>query len=400
MEMKKAYRRLSTEEVIYQTNIVNQLPRGTLIEVHISDIHFGAFDPKTQYDILEEQFISKLYQFRFDILSIDGDLFDHKFMSNSDTVMYATIFINKLVERCREIGATLIMIAGTEYHDAKQLKLFYHYTQDPTVDVRIVEQVQFEYVKGAKILCIPELYNMGDEYYANYLYNQGYYDSVFMHGTYEGAVYQAKNQESGINSEFAPTFNMNNFVLCEGPMISGHVHTGGCFGGYFYYNGSPLRYHYGEENEKGFLIVFHNLDTQAHYVHLEPIYSFRYDTIEANDLISRDPQEIINYLDNLHNQGIHHIRLKITKVLSDSENANYTILKNYYRNSDYINILYNQKRSDQDRKIMQDLTEEYKNYSYLLDSSLDAYTKFVMYVNSQEDGDFINVEELKNILEE
>ena len=142
------------------------------------------------------------------------------------------------------------------------------------------------------------------------------------------------------------------------------------------------------------------MDTQAHYVHLEPIQSFRYDTIEANELISKDPQEVINYLDNLHNQGIDHIRLKITKVLSDNENANYTILKNYYRNSDYIDLLYNQKRSDQDRKVMQELTEEYENYSYLLDPSLDSYTKFVMYVNSQEDGDFINVEESKNILEE
>ena len=29
----------------------------------ISDIHFGAIDPKVEYQILEEQFISKLYQF-------------------------------------------------------------------------------------------------------------------------------------------------------------------------------------------------------------------------------------------------------------------------------------------------------------------------------------------------
>ena len=28
-----------------------------LISAHIADIHFGAFDPKTQFDILVEQFI-------------------------------------------------------------------------------------------------------------------------------------------------------------------------------------------------------------------------------------------------------------------------------------------------------------------------------------------------------
>ena len=56
-----------TPGIIYEDDILdNKLPKfikPTLIEVHIADIHFGAFDPSEQYKILKEQFISKLYDF-------------------------------------------------------------------------------------------------------------------------------------------------------------------------------------------------------------------------------------------------------------------------------------------------------------------------------------------------
>ena len=37
-----------------------QMKRGTSLQVHISDIHFGIMDPKTEYEILYEQFIRKI----------------------------------------------------------------------------------------------------------------------------------------------------------------------------------------------------------------------------------------------------------------------------------------------------------------------------------------------------
>ena len=94
---------------------LNNISRGTLTEIHIADIHFGAIDPKLQYNILKEQFIDKIVNVPFDILSINGDLFDHKFMSNSDVIMYACLFINNLVEICKNKNATFVMIAGTYF---------------------------------------------------------------------------------------------------------------------------------------------------------------------------------------------------------------------------------------------------------------------------------------------
>ena len=100
--------------------------RNQIIEIHIADLHFGAFNPKVQYQILQEQFLSKIETINdIDLISVDGDIFDHKVMSNSDVVLYASLFIDNLVSICRNKKATLILLHGTYSHDYDQLKLFY-----------------------------------------------------------------------------------------------------------------------------------------------------------------------------------------------------------------------------------------------------------------------------------
>ena len=126
------------------TNPCNNL----LIEIHIADIHFGAMDPKTEYDILKDQFINQIINLpKIDIISLDGDLFDHKMMANSDGIRYAVQFVNDLVNISRMKSATLVLLAGTLSHDSNMLKLFYHLLNDKTVDVRIVETIRFEFIK-------------------------------------------------------------------------------------------------------------------------------------------------------------------------------------------------------------------------------------------------------------
>lgn len=47
--------------------------RGQLIEIHLADLHFGAFNPKLQYQILMEQVYEKIMQLPvIDIISVDG----------------------------------------------------------------------------------------------------------------------------------------------------------------------------------------------------------------------------------------------------------------------------------------------------------------------------------------
>ena len=54
-------------------NLDDVYKRGTLISIHIADLHFGVkqISPKTEYDILDEQFFPIIENIYFDILSIN-----------------------------------------------------------------------------------------------------------------------------------------------------------------------------------------------------------------------------------------------------------------------------------------------------------------------------------------
>lgn len=373
---------------------MNLYNRGTLIEVHIADLHFGVIDPYTTYSILKEQFANKISGLNFDILSINGDIFDHKCMSNSDVVMYASLLIDELVSICRSKNATMLIIHGTKSHDADQLKLFYHYLYDRTVDVRIVEYMKFEYIKNARILCIPEEYGKPREYYTKFLFYSGCYDSVFMHGTAVGSVYGAVKED--LSSERYPVFDKQSFGSCRGPIIAGHVHDHGCFFDHLYYCSSPIRTRFGEEAAKGFIVLFHNLDTQQYYMHFEEITSFRYDTINIDDLSSSDPKYIINYLNKKREEGIDNIRLMVKGLSSD----NLAILKNYYRNNRNIKIEVKEEinKNNDSLNASEEVLNEYKQFDFLLDPTIPEYDKFVKYINICEGCEFITVDKLIELL--
>lgn len=394
--MKNPIRFISKEEQIYRLNSINNIYRKPLLEVHISDIHFGVIDPLYQYNILKDQFLNKIINIDFDLVSINGDLFDHKFMSNSDAVMYACLFINDLVELCKIKNATLILLHGTSSHDSNQLKLFYHYLQDSSIDIRIVEDIKFEYVKGAKILCIPELYGKDIEYYDKYL-NSCIYDSVFMHGMIKGAVIQ---NDSTSESYKAYTFDINDFQYCSGPIISGHVHVPNCFNKHFYYTGSPIYDRFGEEQQKGFLIVLHNLETHNYYVQLEPIYSKKYITINLNHLLKEDPKRIIDFIEQEQlKEDIGYIRIEFDKNdFTDLELSNLEIIKKYYKSDSAIKIKHENHRNKQILKANEEILEKYKEYDYILDKSLDEHDILCRYINTNMKYEYITVEELKAIL--
>lgn len=365
--------------------------RGIFLEAHISDLHFGVMDPSIQYNILKEQFIDKIANLNLNIISINGDIFDHKFMSNSDVIMYAMKFINDLVTLCKLKRITLIIIHGTQYHDAGQLKLFYNYTTDPNLDIRIVETVRFENVNGKRILCIPEMYNMGDAYYSNYLYDD-LYDAVYMHGTFEKAIY-GKNEED-LNSDREPVFSMNNFINCAGPIISGHVHKAGCFNNHFYYTGSPYRWCFGEEEPKGFIILMHDLDNRYYNIHFEEIKSFRYDTINLDHMLQSDPKDIIDYINSKKSQGIDHIRLEIT-----DEYDRISILKDFFKTDNSVVIKYDAKQRQE--KIEQEkLREKYKQYDYIIDPNLSEHEILTRYINQNMGYVYITTDELIKLLQE
>lgn len=370
-----------------------------LISIAISDLHFGALDPQYQYETLKAQFINKIKIVPFDVLYINGDIFDRKFMGNSDAIMYASLFIDECVCICRNNGATLVLLYGTESHDSDQYKIFYHYLSDTSIDIRIVENTRFEYIKGQRVLCIPEEYGMGEEYYNKFLKHSGIYDIVIMHGMLRGVVYE--DNSSGLDSKRAPTFDIDDFSNCRGYILSGHVHTPGVYGGYFYYSGSPLRWRHGEEENKGYLVVLSNLATAQHYVHFEVVESLKYITINIDYLINEDPEKIISELNEIkQTHDISHLRIEISNRPDNPESSTIGIIKNYYRNNNNIRIkddIQKYKKEEKERRYL----EKYEEYDYLFDNNLNEYEILAKYINQRENNTiYITTDEIINILTE
>lgn len=378
-------------------NLEYTTKRGISMQAHISDLHFGKIDPKVEFNILKEQFIDRIKDLPLDCISIDGDFFDRLFMSNTDTTLYANLFFKELYNVCknnarRGIHTVLILILGTKNHDADQLRLFYPYLEDKEVDLRIVETIQFQYINGCRVLCIPELYNVTDDEYSKVLYESGAYDMVFMHGSIEGAIYDNKMGESKI-------FSPSDFSCCMGPVVAGHVHTGPAVHGFCYYNGSPIRWNFGEEETKGFQLVLYDMDTRYYYIHKEPIHSFRYDTISIDDIIMTDPQKVISYINDLREkEGIDYIRLKCVSNYDTQDALN--IIKEYYRTDKTVKFKFDKEISPDEKSFNQQTTEMYDKYSYLFDKSMSTYEIFARFINDNQSDIIVTAYDIIDALKE
>lgn len=361
--------------------------------VSISDIHMGVLDPRYMYAQLKQQFVDRLINLDFDVLAICGDIFDAKYMSNNPIISYTLQLVDDIVNLCISKQATLILLAGTLSHDNNQLSLFYHYLGNPSIDIRIVETIKFELVKGMRVLCIPELYGIPEEEYKKVLFDSGYYDLVLMHGTLRGSF--KGSEVATLNSNHAPVFSLRAFENCGGIVLAGHYHTPGCYEEYMYYNGSPLRFAFGQEETKGFLVTLYNKHTRRHYTELIPIDSYIYNTITIDHLMNEDPKKIIEYIKHeKETKGIDFIRIKYS---NPGENMN--VVLNYFRNTNTVKFKETGKKEKQQQQIDEAVMKQNEQYSYILDDNISGYDKFVKYVNQNEGYDFITVDELVSILE-
>ena len=383
----------SFEKEFQAYNLKMNIDSGILITAHISDLHFPAMDPRKQYNILEDQFLKKIEAMpRLDLICVNGDLYDHKLMTSSDGTLYASMFVARLVEITKSHNATLILLQGTMSHDANQLKIYYHYMQRTDVDVRIVTNIRFEMVKNCRVLCIPELYGVPEEYYQHILFGSDFYDMCIMHGTIQGAVY-------GDNVGSGRLFTMNDFLNCKGPIIAGHIHKAATYYDHFYYCGSPYRWRFDDDCFKGFILMSYNMNTRQYYLDYEEIISDTYKTISLETLINNDPIETINYIRNLKaTEGINYIRVKFNSAIPGSSRM---AMNDNFRNDDSVTLEFFSPEREIARQAEEKIKEDGEKFAFLMDPKLTDEQKFVMWVNYQKkDETFLTVEELEEILRE
>ena len=383
----------SFEKEFQAYNLKMNIDSGTLITAHISDLHFPAMDPRKQYNILEDQFLKKIEAMpRLDLICVNGDIYDHKLMTSSDGTLYASMFVSRLVDITKLHNATLILLQGTMSHDANQLKIYYHYMQRKDVDVRVVTNIRFEMVKNCRVLCIPELYGVPEEYYQHILFGSDFYDLCIMHGTIQGAVY-------GDNVGSGRLFHMEDFLNCKGPIIAGHVHKAATYYDHFYYCGSPYRWRFDDDCFKGFILMSYNMNTRQYYLDYEEIISDTYKTITLDELVNNDPIETINYIRNLKaTEGINYIKVKFNSAIPGSSRM---AMNDNFRNDDSVTLEFFSPEREIAKQAEARIKEDGEKFAFLLDPRLTDEQKFVMWVNYQKkDETFLTVEELEEILRE
>ena len=168
-----------------------------------------------------------------------------------------------------------------------------------------------------------------------------------------------------------------------------------CLNGYIYYCSNPIRYKFGEEEEKGFLIVLHDKTNNYHSTNFIPIQSFRYDTIDITTLEYTDPNTVIEYLNQLQANGIDNIRVDFSNL---NEPATQKIIEQYYSNNPGVVIKRYVDKQQPSVNTTDEIKSKYSALDFLLDPNMDGYTKFVNFINYNEGSNYITVDRLKSVL--
>lgn len=368
--------------------LMTPLKKELVRQAHISDIHFGAMDPKYQYELLTNQFTNVIRLGKYDLICINGDLFHKSYMAGSNVIYYAIKFIDDLADYCIENDTTLILLQGTASHDGNQLQLFYNYRQKEGLDLRVIQECGLIYAKGLRIMCIPEVYNMGEYYYMKLLLREA--ELAICHCMLEDLLPAVKINSEGLNSH-APIFNINHFSKIK-LVMSGHVHNPGVFKN-FHYCGSPYSWQFGEDLKKGFFLV-DQYTTGEYKAQFVPIDSEKYYTINIDSkILVNNPEDIISYVNEYMN-NVDNYRIEIT-VATSKLMGSIKVIREYYANNKKVKFKVNQVDKFDDNK--DDFLDRNEKFAFILDKNLSPSEVLSRYIDINT-GELITPEKILSVI--
>jgi len=274
-----------------------------------ADFHIGKLNPIDQYENIYNDFIVYCQKSKPDIVVIDGDITDEKVALNSITASMYNKFIDELIK----LNTVVIIVEGTKSHDDNQISAHLHKVNDT---FRVYKTVTSDYVKGLKILLIPEEYmHDPDEYYKNYLC--GTYDFIFGHGLFNHVGYFGSKKHT-FKRLTSPTWDYEKHFkrIVSGRVMFGHVHIHSKKDKY-YSVGSFGRYNFGEEDNKGFIEI--EYDVSKHKVvkekHIVNKNALIFKTIDESTL-SDNRDDFMLQLKELSNKS-YKLRILISREISN-----------------------------------------------------------------------------------
>lgn len=369
--------------------------RKSFLALHISDIHVGAFDSEILYNefkkIVIKETIKKLPF--LDVIFIQGDFYHYELSLNGKHAWYSFKMFDELKKaiKKKKLNTKIRLIKGTKSHDHEQLENLLY---DDDLDIRLINQVEEEYINGVKILYLPEEYIADPEdYYKEYFDNT--YNYIVGHGMFEETAFHNYNSE--INMEAAPVYNSDLISSISDFACFGHVHNAYTFKN-IYYTGSFSRWCHGEEDPKGFLISAFNKTNNN--VTVMPVINYlarKFITINIDKVIdNNDIDDIIKYIEKYYDKhGVYKLRLIINEKSDSSFMGKVALLQNHFSYNRLIDIMIQKAKFD--KETMEENEEMIDKYNYLFDESIEQTEKISMFL--KDNGYELSSNQVKELID-
>ena len=144
--------------------------------------------------------------------------------------------------------------------------------------------------------------------------------------------------------------------------------------------------------------VLSDINSRMHYAYEQRIESFRYETINLDDLISSDAQRIIAYIDKIKKEkGIDYIRIDFTL---DMDKDKKVLLDAYYKNNNEVKFKFSFTKQEKEIEDRLAEMEDFAQFSYIFDKSLSEYDILARYINEDKGFVFVTADEIKKFVEE
>lgn len=269
----------------------------------VSDIHWGVISPDEQEKSLEFIFtFLDAYGKNIDLIVLAGDYWDSKLSLNSQEAIKSVKWFHRLLWVCEMYSITLRMFQGTMDHDNDQLEVFFPLQND---FFKIFMKTTVEESLPGLVCCYcPDEQIQTDEYEIKYI-NEilKMKDIGFFHGSFDlvlGESLMKKPEIIGKNNVIYRYKLWSSQI--KGPLISGHWHDGKQYEE-LYYVGSPFRWEFKEDEEKGFLFIQYDTEDNNYYIQkiINPLAA-KYLTYEVYSNLFEDKDDYVDIIQDI--QGI------------------------------------------------------------------------------------------------
>lgn len=375
----------------------------------ISDIHFGATDPKQLKYELSEGFLKYIDNMKqLDFIIITGDYFDHKLYLNDTVSDYAVAFMGVLIRISKERNCPIRIVYGTDSHEVNQYTIFNEYENNPDIDFKVIKTVSDEeLLPNLHVLYVPEEYVYSkQEYYSKYLSGDKKYNYIFGHGTINDIMTYITDSGKTDRKRVAVFSSSELLDVCEGEVYFGHYHIHSNIDERLFYVGSYSRWQHGEDEPKGFYHISYDSDKDKYKHHfIENPYAKKYVTITYgyNSEAIQSEENLIKELSKrdeiIDSTDADYVRY-IFNIPETHENPEFIIkiLNERYKFNDDIKFKVVNGYVEKKKKInKQRLHEVLNEYPFIFDKSEKFENKVMYFIKKRYEYD-ISCDSVREIL--